>query len=888
MELHLLKGRKRGGYAAFGGVWDKGEVKECSFTLKNEEGRAVPVQSRAMAYWPDGSVKWSSHVADSGRMGERAFLEPAVSREPSDAGNGGAAGIAARNPGCETGEAGEVLSLTVAQQPEGWAVDTGRLRLWIPGAGTRAEACLAEEICILGRKGEVSCLAERAYPIFRMEHRRTQRRCGEEQEIREITEVIESHGKMELVTAEASGPLQAVFCFRGRHMALGEAGMPFVIRLYLWAGSSEMRFVHTFLFDGKEERDYLKGMGIRFDTRLTGSSVNRHIQYVCENRVFHEAAVMLNCNYPRLSPEVFRSQMQGEPILYGEDGDIAEAAANMPVWNRYRLIQDSAYHFGIRKQTKGECCELSCRQGSRSRGVMSVSGEQGGLTMGIRDFWQKYPGELEATGLGERQGSVTAWFYSPACEAYDFRHYDTRSYSRSCYEGFENVGADARGIGVTSQCTVRLDDRFLTEKEILFFGERVQKPCVYVGTPEYYHEKRAFGYWSLPAGEEAGEQERKLETQLDAAFAFYKQEVENRDWYGLFDYGDVMHSYDRVRHTWKYDVGGFAWQNTELVDTYWLWLYFLRTGREDVFTMAEAMSRHCSEVDIYHFGPLQGLGSRHNVRHWGCSCKEPRIGMAGHHRFLYYLTADERLGDVMEDVRDADLAMSRNCRSKVKAPDGRMLPGARSGPDWSSYVSNWMTHYERTLEERYRQRIEAGIGDIAASPYGFASGPDYLYDADTGHLVYNGEVEDTPNQHLQICMGGPQVWLETADMLEDDTLKRLLADLGSFYYLSPEEKSRRTKGEISKRPFSWPFMAAGVTAFAAHWNRDQVLARQTWEVLWAELAREGRENGFVPEHYGQGTERDNCQEIPWISTNTVSQWCLNVMMGMEFIREYLE
>lgn len=106
-----------------------------------------------------------------------------------------------------------------------------------------------------------------------------------------------------------------------------------------------------------------------------------------------------------------------------------------------------------------------------------------------------------------------------------------------------------------------------------------------------------------------------LEEQLEKAVSFYIDEIEQRNWFGLFDYGDVMHTYDSIRHCWKYDRGGFAWQNIELVPTLWLRLYFLRTGREDVYTLAEAMSRHCSEVDIYYFGPLKGIGSRHNVRH---------------------------------------------------------------------------------------------------------------------------------------------------------------------------------------------------------------------------------------------------------------------------------
>ena len=52
-----------------------------------------------------------------------------------------------------------------------------------------------------------------------------------------------------------------------------------------------------------------------------------------------------------------------------------------------------------------------------------------------------------------------------------------------------------------------------------------------------------------------------------------------------------MHAYDPVRHTWRYDIGGFAWDNTELASNMWLWYNFLRTGREDIWRMAEAMTR---------------------------------------------------------------------------------------------------------------------------------------------------------------------------------------------------------------------------------------------------------------------------------------------------------
>src|SRR5690606_8729904 len=128
-----------------------------------------------------------------------------------------------------------------------------------------------------------------------------------------------------------------------------------------------------------------------------------------------------------------------------------------------------------------------------------------------------------------------------------------------------------------------------------------------------YYQTKALGVWSLP--DTSSPAKAYLEEQLNEAFLFYKKEIEQRRWYGFWNYGDVMHTYDPIRHQWRYDLGGFAWQNTELVPNIWLWYSFLRSGREDIFKMAEAMTRHTSEVDCYHLGEYKGLGSRHNVVH---------------------------------------------------------------------------------------------------------------------------------------------------------------------------------------------------------------------------------------------------------------------------------
>ena len=127
---------------------------------------------------------------------------------------------------------------------------------------------------------------------------------------------------------------------------------------------------------------------------------------------------------------------------------------------------------------------------------------------------------------------------------------------------------------------------------------------VLLPTPEYLHKQKAFGIWSLTDRSTAFR--TCVEEYLDAYIDFYKKAIEQNKWYGFWNYGDVMHSYDYNRHTWRYDVGGYAWDNTELASNMWLWYNFLRTGRADIWCMAEAMTRLTSEVDVYHIGPNAG------------------------------------------------------------------------------------------------------------------------------------------------------------------------------------------------------------------------------------------------------------------------------------------
>lgn len=865
IKLHCLENRVASGYVTFGSYWEKGTLIITnfkndgmdSFVLRNENKKSIPVQSRITAWWPDGSIKWAAHTADASKMGQEVSLTAQIkSGEVSE-------------------ETAELVSM-ITRRDDNWLyIENGVLSLKVPTGKNKADT-LAEDIFLNGK-----LRVKKASPVLYLEEQGNENSTNFDLDGQ--TKVTRAYkAAITAVTIEEDGPLALTIKAEGSYQHQNQNKMKFCIRMYINKDSSDIRFVHTFFFDGDEQTDFLKGLGIRFDTVLEGRPYEHHIRFAGE-LPFKEAAILLNSSYPRLQPSVLKKQLDGKTWGYPADSDVEKAAANLPIWNRYFLYQDSADHYRIGKQTKPQCCVLSAAEGRRAHGAMEVCGENGGILLGIRDFWQKYPSGLEVTNLAGDNAACTAWFYSPEAKSFDFRHYDTRSYQMTSYEGFPWFGASPEGIAVTSECTLSVTSSLTKEGELRAFADHIEKPAVYVESPEFYHKKRAFGYWSLP--ERKTESDSFLENQLDQLFDFYKNEIEARKWYGLFDYGDVMHTYDPIRHCWRYDMGGFAWQNTELVPTYWLWLYFLRTGREDVFTVAEAMSRHCSEVDFYHFGPMAGIGSRHNVRHWGCSCKEPRVSMAGHHRVYYYLTGDARIGDAMADAKDADLSLKNVTYFKQNDEKGGHVV-IRSGPDWTSFLSNWMTQYERTLDPYYLEKIRQGIKDVSEMPFGLASGPSYRYE-ENGHLIYEGEDEKSPNMHLQICMGGPEVWWELADMLGDETLRKLLSVYGGFYYLTPEQKSEKTNGQIENRPFAFPWFASDIGAYAAAQTRDQELATTVWKNLLNALIKIGDESGFAPQIYAKDDEKKDLFEIPWIKTNFAAQWGLNTITTLEFLRDAL-
>src|SRR5206468_9740812 len=92
----------------------------------------------------------------------------------------------------------------------------------------------------------------------------------------------------------------------------------------------------------------------------------------------------------------------------------------------------------------------------------------------------------------------------------------------------------------------------------------------------------------------------------------------------------------------------------------------------------------------------------------------------------YYLTTDERIGDIMRATTRTDEALARFDPMRIASPQ---IPGEpqfavrmRVGPDWFALAGNWMTEWERTGDKKWRDRILAGVDSIMAMPYWLQSG----------------------------------------------------------------------------------------------------------------------------------------------------------------------
>lgn len=829
---------------SFGVPFDQGEVfPDNVLSLVTEDGKTLQADAWPLAYWPDGSVKWS---------GVAGVIPGGTSNLKLEKGK-----KAARNK--------EKPLLNIVETPQSIRVETGVISAYIPRSG----ACLMDSLLFNGVKvGEKALLlcATQSEPVL--------------ENSRQVS--FENYnGEVKKVSVERVGAVSAVVKVEGVHRSqAGREWLPFVVRLYFYGGSEQLKMVHSFVFDGDQQKDFIRALGIRFEVPMREALYNRHVAFSgADGGVWSEPVQpLIGRRVLTLGDDktLQQQQMDGKRIPPYEAFDPFNQSLldNWASWSCYRLSQLNADAFSIRKRANNNNPWIGTFSGTRSEGYAFVGDVSGGLGVSMKDFWQSYPASLEVDSARASKATLTAWMWSPEAEPMDLRHYDNVAHDlNASYEDVQEGMSTPYGIASTHTLTLVPQAAYPGKKAIAETASVLAAPGLLMCAPEYLHAKKAFGVWSLP--DRSTPLRAKVEDRLDAYIDFYLKAIEQNKWYGFWNYGDVMHAYDPVRHSWRYDIGGFAWDNTELASNMWLWYNFLRTGRADVWRMAEAMTRHTAEVDVYHIGENAGLGSRHNVSHWGCGAKEARISQAAWNRFYYYLTTDERCGDLMTEVKDAEQKLYTLDPMRLAAPRSKYPCTAparlRVGPDWVAYAGNWMTEWERTRNTAYRDKIVAGMRSIATLPSKLFTGPNVLgFDPATGIVSYEGDPKIESANHLKTIMGGFEVMNEMLMMVDVPEWNEAWLDHAVRY------KQKAFELHNSR------FRISRLMGYAAYHLRDPKMAREAWDDLFSRLEHTQAPpfviNKILPPEVP--APLDECVSI---STNDAALWSLDAIYMQEVI-----
>ncbi|HSV26805.1 MAG TPA: hypothetical protein VLH60_02835, partial [Sedimentisphaerales bacterium] len=455
------------------------------------------------------------------------------------------------------------------------------------------------------------------------------------------------------------------------------------------------------------------------------------------------------------------------------------------------------------------------------------------------------------------------------------------------YEDYEKGWGVPMGAANTSEMTLWATTATPSRQQMIDFAAVTNTPPLLICPPEQYLKAKVFGaFCNLP--DRSTPAKALIEDQLDFSLDYYMKQVEQRRWYGFWDFGDVMHSYDHDRHVWRYDVGGYAWANSELSPDLWLWYSFLRTGRADVFRMAEAMTRHTGEVDVHHLGRFKGLGSRHNVQHWGCSCKQLRISNVIYRRFYYYLTADERVGDLMREQLDGDLTFltidpMRKLRRTpfVPRPDALAIG---TGNSWGCLAAAWLTEWERTGGGKYRDKLLNSMKSIGELPKGFFTW-DATYDPNTGRFTHHGG-EGAGVSGLNAVFGLAEVCAELIMLTDVPGFEKAWLDYCRLYNADPAERQKELGAYFESGHLRNAH--SRLTAYAAWRLNDPNLARRAWhEFLGPDGTTSERRARMTTRRLEGSPALNPIDEAPGVSTNGTSQWGLAAMQNLALAGEFI-
>ncbi|KAI9151359.1 hypothetical protein HJFPF1_08561 [Paramyrothecium foliicola] len=884
----------------FGVPWPKGKFDANKAEFSVSTGEAL--QSWVLAYWSDGSVKWSAHalppqdaIADSYTI--TASGPPVV--------NGSASAVTGR------GEARQTRATSLIEDTgDEFVINTGKIEAAFPKSGSVLVSSIKKSNGdVIGKNGKLILRSQDA--IVDSE---------DDEPVDAAVRRFEFNGKINSTTVSQQSSERALVTIKGIHDPVKDSGrdawLPFTVRFYLYKNSEAIRIVHSIVYNGNSTSDFISGLGLKFEVPLTDEELyNRHVRIAGpDGGLLNEAVQGITGLRRDPGAEARLAQYEGRttPDKATWDQRVTSRLQYIPTWGDYRLTQLSADGFNLQKRTKQGQSWVTISGATRAGGLAYLGGSTvGGLAVGLRDFWKRYPTSLDISNAASDTGSITIWLYSPSAPPLDLRPYHDGlgqdTYAKQLegleitYEDYEPGYDTPYGIARTSEIYVYGFDKTPSQETLAALTKNTNKPPVLFAESEHIIASKALGtHWQVPGNTTQSAAATEIEGHLDFLDKFYQGEVATRRFYGFWDFGDFHHTYDNDRHTWRYDVGGYAWDNSELSPDLYLWNQFLRTGDLSVYRFAEAQARHGGDVDSYHIGPMKGLGTRHGVQHWGDSAKQARISTPIYRRVFYYVTGgDERTGEIVHEMLDVEKAfVTVDARRKVRSPDIPYTPDPKAlliaiGIEWAGMASGWLIEWERRgpRAEEAKSKILRSMADIAKLKNGFVTNQ-ALYNSENGAMAPPPNDPDNKGivdiSHLSGQFGMLETIVQLVDHLGDQTPKGFEeAFIEYAYYYNADAAEQRARYGAAFGRLNLKQGHSRYTGYAAYKTKNATTAARAWREFY-------NSDGFTAATEWKTTFVGGSKvlvpvnETDFVSTNAYALYGLAATENLAYIGEFLE
>jgi len=703
--------------------------------LVDAQGRAVPCVARAVAFWPDGSIKWlllDFQARLEGAKGAKLRLVVGEKAKPAPIPN----------------------PLKVAETPEGIVVDTGKLKMGFADNGGRLALGVGLDLNGDGKVAEDEGVIKPGAAIFGsvFSHVKDSERYASRVWL-DPGEPDPGAAEVTELRVEEQSPLRAVVLVRAnlRHRLLASTidpkqrppvGTPVTLRFHLYAASSMVRLTHTFMFAGDVRSDFLRELGIRLPLAAgAGQKV--------------------------------RTSLDGRDVEMprgGESGLLQENADSALAWRAGRR--------------KAEVLAL----GRQADGWLDVSGERWGVTVGLRGMREMFPQEIHVTGEG-----IWTHFYPPHVPPMDVRRYAFKyGDGESTSTGFGSAFGALRTHEAYWFFHPGTEEAASGSKHV---REMLSPPLARV-PPRYVADTLAVGH-VVEHG--AATNDPHFDNVLYHLPRMHRHNRDFWRWFGFWDFGDEVQVYSAARRRWDLDDGRYGWYNNEPVRDYNYHLAWLMTGNRRLWEAAEAMSYHVYEVDVRHASPqpfmsagaslarqpydhsttsgIDLCGRRHNCQHWADGYFGQRVGSPPGFRLCYYQNGDPVMREYLERILAAAM---KTHRSQYMGADG----------DEAILWAMLMGH-EMTLDPKYLDRIRGYVGlqvEFAKKNNGLpAAQANWDWAANTP-----GAPPADPRDDLWIwSFGGHLAFIEAADLFEDPAVKAMLRDwVLALEGFGPDKKRR--------------------------------------------------------------------------------------------------